>query len=189
MSSEEARRQIRETTDAITETPRYFPDCCCSISKGLLRTLGNILADASGYVISIGCGSGILEALLSIWLERQTHSPILGLEVEGRKITALPENLARYVPGTYAIHPLAEVASIWIFVYPREPGLLRKYLSEYGHREVKKIIWLGPRADWLAFVHVVNENKDWAFTKMIDGSGIASYELLIVLYKRVGGAG
>lgn len=64
------------------------------------------------------------------------------------------------VPGTWALHPLAKEAEVWMFVYPRAVGLVGEYLKQYGPEEgkVRKIVYLGPRADWEEYEKRLRDN-------------------------------
>ena len=66
------------------------------------------------------------------------------------------------VKGTWEFYPNADEAAVWLFVYPRDPRLLEKYLDSIdssdersGSVEVEgaekgphRVIWAGPRVDW-----------------------------------------
>lgn len=104
--------------------------------------------------MSIGSGYGLLEALL----RKAPYSvDIIGVEVEPSPNRYLPEDAHRSVHGSRFLEPLAADAVMWLFVYPRRPGLLLEYLAQYGTGCVEKIVWIGPQADWedyaVCFVH------------------------------------
>ncbi|KAI9656607.1 MAG: hypothetical protein M1821_004814 [Bathelium mastoideum] len=175
--------KVCEAINEITEMPQYVSACCCSISRGLLRTLSDTIIGTNKVVLSIGCGSGMLEALLALWMENRINITISGVEVKGSEVFALPESMVEYVPGTFALSSLAKTAHVWMFVYPRDPRLLSKYLSEHGDGEVEKVIWLGPRADWDNFADVFKGYKDWTAPVFLDDCGLVSYELLVLVHK------
>ncbi len=35
-----------------------------------------------------------------------------------------------------------------MFVYPKDLGLLGRYVREYGDGAVRLVVWIGPRMDW-----------------------------------------
>ena len=100
-----------------------------------------------------------------------------------KEVTALQPEEVVHVPGTWATCELARQASAWLFVYPREPGLLNRYLDEYGHGDIRKIVWLGPKVDWSAFVDVVGEIEGWDAPDVTEDCGAAEYEMLVVIQK------
>ena len=183
MSFNHVHGKTGDVMDSITGTPKYDPNCCCSISTGLLQTLASILTETTGHILSVGCGSGTLEALLMTSLNHEPDVQILGVEVKGKSVSALPENLIEYVSGTWATSASARNASVWMFIYPREPTLLRKYLSEYGHGEVRKIIWLGPKSDWDGFSKVIGDFGGWCCVELVEDCGLVPYEMLVIVDK------
>jgi len=128
----------------LSDRPTLYPDCCCSISRGLIQTLLFILPSDPELTISVGCGSGLLEALL---LRESPKFNLHGVEVSSSVNRYLPEERMQLVPGTWALASSARDASAWIFVYPREVQLIKKYIQSYGKGVVRQIIWIGPLAD------------------------------------------
>ena len=121
-----------------------YPDCCCPISKSLIITLASSLAVNPDTVVSIGSGSGLLEAFL---LQQSRHLDIYGVEVSGSINRYLPDVNMHIVRGTWDLSSLAQDAAIWIFVYPRDIQIIRRYFQLYGTGSVRRIIWIGPLAD------------------------------------------
>lgn len=35
----------------------------------------------------------------------------------------------------------------WLFLYPKEAGLVGRYLRCWGHGRVRRVVWIGPGAD------------------------------------------
>ncbi|CAL00406.1 hypothetical protein An15g02520 [Aspergillus niger] len=103
------------------------------------------------FTLSIGCGSGLLEALI---LHNHPNLQITGIEVSASVNRYLAEENFDVVSGTWDLYARAPQAAAWMFVYPREPKLVSKYIEMYADDEngsessVQMILWLGPRADW-----------------------------------------
>ncbi|KAK7731812.1 hypothetical protein SLS53_008633 [Cytospora paraplurivora] len=153
----------------LSDTPQRYPDFCLSISARLTWALTNILTSACSHpnapkhnlILSIGSGSGLLEAhLQSLW----SSSPSNNLFIEGVEVRTAEEAppVNRYlseeqyttVRGTFEISPRLREASALIFVYPREPGLIHRYLHAAGkdtNSPLRAVVWLGPKADWDSF--------------------------------------
>ena len=69
--------------DALGETAHHHADLCPAVSKPLLDTLVDRLPRSPALTLSVGCGSGLLEALI---LEAGYRNPknavnICGVEV------------------------------------------------------------------------------------------------------------
>jgi len=160
----------------VTEIPHHYPDCCLSISTRLLQRLG-LLQPPESTVISIGSGSGFLEALLQ---RRFPEIRVIGLEVNGSiNKYLLPEN-AISVKGTWDIYDRSSKADTWLFVYPRSPILISHYLKL---SEVPRtVVWLGPKRDWEDFRPPFLDFGTFDVEEVED-SGVASYETMVVLKK------
>lgn len=152
------------------KTPIRHQDCCLSLSSELLDKLTRIFTGSSSSspdasppsppsVLSIGSGSGLLEAALL------AHSSpgliaIEGVEVQQQESQApvnkyLPEPFYHTVRGTRDVSPRLgdEDVSGLMFVYPRQPGLVSRYVKalEQMGSNVQGVVWLGPVADWEDF--------------------------------------
>ncbi|OCL10619.1 hypothetical protein AOQ84DRAFT_211968 [Glonium stellatum] len=141
----------RSKLPSLNELPKHFPGCCMSLSNLILGQIAQILPHRSKFILSIGCGSGLLEALLL------QYDP--GLAINGVEVYSDPP-VNRYlmskdvtaVGGTWDVTDLAASAAAWMFVYPREPRLVDRYLQTHGgSKDVEMVIWVGPRADWADF--------------------------------------
>lgn len=155
----------------LTEQPTTWPDCSLSLSTKLMARLTSCIQEAfrphdshhlesdPDYVLSIGSGSGLLEAhLQSWWSTRGLNVQIHGVEVRGADYTTpnryLLWNNRSTVRGTWELSSTRlHLAHVLVFVYPRQVDLVKKYLDEAargknGHRSVRGVIWLGPRNDW-----------------------------------------
>jgi len=163
------------------DRPRYLPEICCGVSKSFLNLLLDHLPADGSLVLSIGCGSGMLEALLHR-NARNAGRPLelYGVEVPSCHVQYLsPEKVLR-VSGTREMHSAAMLATTLLFVYPRKPELFASYMNNYIHGALEQVIWIGPSSDWQDNEHALTR----AFTdvKVWQGSeaGLPSYELMAV---------
>ncbi|PYH81220.1 hypothetical protein BO82DRAFT_432840 [Aspergillus uvarum CBS 121591] len=166
----------------LSPTPHPFPTCCLALSSTLITYLGKLLPTHPGFTLSIGSGSGLLEALIAL---RHPTVPVEGVEVSGGVNRYLEEWDLNVVQGTWDLHPRAAGAAAWMFVYPREPGLVRRYLEEFGRGAVQMVVWLGPRADWGDYVGCFEEGV-WVGEELGEEEGVAGYEVCVVLRRREG---
>jgi hypothetical protein len=157
----------------LLKKPQHFPDCCLGLSAALIRRIEQLLPPAA-LVLSIGSGTGLFEALLQESLPSIT---VEGVEVSHTVNKYLSADRLNVVGGTWDICSRTSEASILVFVYPREPKLIRRYLQEYG-QSIRRILWIGPRADWPDFKPVLGESNFFDI-KEIDDSGLAPYEMLV----------
>ncbi|KAF7364311.1 hypothetical protein MSAN_01091100 [Mycena sanguinolenta] len=171
---------------SLTNSPSRHPSSCASLSLPLLDLLDAALPSPSELTLSVGAGAGLLEALL---LQRYPHraSPtsFLGVEItQSRPVNRFlpPENTA-VVLGTWAIAPDAERAEGLMFVYPRQPGLVRAYL-ERG-MGVRTVVWIGPRCDVDDFATVLREWGDEDQGAMAGGAVVEDGEMVLVFRRRV----
>lgn len=132
------------------------------------------LPSRPSFTISIGSGTGLLEALI---LRARPEVHLEAVEVHGLTLNQyLPEESIHFVSGTWDLCPRASKATVWMFVYPRETSLVRKYFGEFGTDSVELLVWLGPKADYSAMCEFMS--SFWAL-ETFDGCG-SQYELLAV---------
>ena len=136
MTMERLPRLSREST--------FYPSCCCSISTDLIQKLAYSLPSDPDITLSIGSGSGLLEALL---LREKPALNLHVIEVSRNINVFLPEERVQLVNGTRTLCPFAEKATTWLFIYPRDLGLIQQYARSYGTGSVKQIVWIGPLKD------------------------------------------
>ncbi|KAH6659181.1 hypothetical protein BKA67DRAFT_652430 [Truncatella angustata] len=182
----------------VNKEPIRHPDCCLSLSSTLLDkltiTLIRVGAEAGRLVLSIGSGSGLLEALL---LEKWSTSAgailsIEGIEVQQSVSTSLnkflPEQHHSSVKGTWDLSPRAADASALMFVYPRNPDLVSGYLQSYAlstDAALDTVIYLGPKCDWAEFEQCFSGLNGWSTNVVPDEeSGLLEYEMLAVAERR-----
>lgn len=189
--------------DSVTleTTPSRHPDCCLSLSTVLLDNLTSLLvrqldatSDSDKLVLSVGSGSGLLEALLC---EKWSASDELGLFIEGIEVRQssnstslnkyLPEQHHSTVKGTWDLTGRTSEAAVLMFVYPRNPQLVTRYLSECANLNESKCetaIWLGPKCDWTDFERCFTELHRWSTHIVPDeGSGLLDYEMMAYIEK------
>ncbi|GAB7358213.1 hypothetical protein MBLNU230_g0365t1 [Neophaeotheca triangularis] len=122
--------------------PKLFADCCVGISEPMIETLRRTLPDPPALILSIGCGSGLLEALL---VERGVN--VCGVEVPSCENKYLALDRLLRVPTAQTLHQDAILASTLLFVYPRSPELVRKYADHFAGGALESVLWLGHQMD------------------------------------------
>jgi hypothetical protein len=202
----------------LSDTPTRHPDLCLSISTKLIHTLTTILTTnwspnpgtkTNPLILSVGSGSGLLEAHLLNHLASLSKSPTSTFTIQGVEVRPstssstgaaatlnryLPEQHAATVRGTWELSPLLEggaggTVDTLMFVYPREPGLVDRYLKAAPPESLRLVLWLGPRADWEVFGRCfrdVGGGGGFGGVEVIegDGVGVAEFEMLAVLRRR-----
>lgn len=163
----------------LTNKPIQHPDCCASLSPKLLDNIVAVLPRDDASIVSIGCGSGLLEALL---LQKQPKLRMLGIEVASCTIQYLSLEHVRKVSGTWEICADAFKAEVWLFVYPRTIKLVTAYLNSSAASRVRTIIWIGPTRDWADFWPGFQE-CDFVDISEVEDAGLANYESMIVIRK------
>lgn len=123
--------------------------------------------------LSIGSGSGVLEALL---LHKHPELDLKAVEVPTSNNKYMPADRLEIVNGCRDLCDLAADASAWMFVYPRDVWLLREYVRAFGGQKCHLIIWIGPRADQLESEFL---GEMWIMEKM-EECGLKNYETMAV---------
>ncbi|KAA8644368.1 uncharacterized protein ATNIH1004_008570 [Aspergillus tanneri] len=173
------------------------------MSTPLLNHLSCLLPQRPNYTLSIGSGSGLLEALL---VHRHPNLCIQGVEVHSSVNRYLADEDVHVVGGTWDLLPplplpallpseqqqsgAGETGKIGIsgpracmFVYPREPALVGKYLDLYcvqnqkDKQQLEMVLWLGPRVDWPDYEAVF---RGWFVNMEFEDVGLPEYEMLVV---------
>ncbi|KAJ0164219.1 hypothetical protein CTA2_1509, partial [Colletotrichum tanaceti] len=134
----------------LTNEPQTLPDSCVSVSRPFLRALHALLPHSPHLTLSIGSGTGLVEALLHD-LAPPPKPNLVSVEVAPSPNRFHAAH--RTVPGTWALDPLAARARAWLFVYPKQVALVRAYVEAFlGRRdaeaEVDVVVYVGPRMDW-----------------------------------------
>ncbi|KAF2834523.1 hypothetical protein M501DRAFT_943977 [Patellaria atrata CBS 101060] len=163
----------------LTETPARYAGCCLALSSPLIRSLSALLPANPEFSISVGSGSGLLEALLMQYGEEKC---IHGIDVFSCNNKYLPEENFYHVTGTREMWSRAGEAAVWLFVYPRDPYLIEMYLDLSGDGSVETIIWAGPKVDWPVFQPEFLKSP---FEPIEHPSiGLANEEMIVVLRKK-----
>lgn len=164
----------------ISSTPTVHASCCLALSSHLLSNLSKLLPSAPTLVLSIGSGSGLIEALLRA---EPYNVNVVGVEVQPSVNRYLPSTCHRAVTGTYSIDPLAAEAGAWLFVYPRSVQLVQAYISSHGKGAMDVIMWIGPAADWADYMVCFGNN--WALQVLsADELGGRAWETVAVATRK-----
>jgi len=129
-------------------------------------------------VLSVGSGTGLLEALLQ---ESLPALRIEGVEVSLNVNKYMPADRVNLVGGTWDIYPNASEAFALLFVYPRESSLVRRYL-QLCSRTAHVILWLGPRADWPDLQFNL-EDSEFDCVEEVADCGLLPYEMMVAISK------
>lgn len=174
----------RPVLPSLSDTPNLYPGCCLALSNPLLTYLANALPPNPHFILSIGSGYGLLEALL-LRSPRRVH--ISGVEVQPSSNRYLPPDHHISVNGSRCLEPLADEATAWLFVYPKRVGLVQEYISTYGNGNVRQVIWTGPKADWADYeycfeaLHSLSDGLPWNVkTQSADEVGGTSWDMIAV---------
>ncbi|KAF5656739.1 HAD superfamily hydrolase [Fusarium heterosporum] len=181
-------------------SPVRFPDCCLSISGKLIQILADIFSNTTfseetPTVLSIGSGSGILEALLLAHAPSQSLLNVEGVEVQQSSWKDpvnkyLPEQAIYTVRGTWDVISRLQDPDVTalMFVYPRQASLISEYMKAISEQDlnVRVIVWLGPMADWEVFESCFTTrdgNTQFIIGEKRQGAeaGLDEYELMVVL--------
>ena len=155
----------------------HLPDCCSSLSLPFIGHLNTLLPPDPALTLSVGSGTGLLEALL---LYQRPTLNLKAVEVPTTNNKYMPIDKVQTVHGYRDLCGLAADASAWMFIYPRDSWLLQKYVQAFGDQRCELIIWVGPRADQL---------EDTFFGEMwikedVEECGLKDYECM-ALWRRL----
>jgi hypothetical protein len=167
---------ISQISDELSPSPKRFPDCCLGISSTLIAHLISILPKKPSFTLSVGSGSGLLEALIA---HHDEKASVQGVEIGSTVNRYIAEEDMNVVIGGWGLCSAAQQATAWMFVYPRDPKLLKKYIDTYGDRPVELIVWLGPKVDWPDYEPQFCQSSFSELT-FPDGIGITPYEVVVV---------
>ena len=163
----------------LSSEPTQYSDCCCTLSEPLMMTLARLLPPDPSITLSIGCGTGLLEAIL---LRYCPGLRLRAIEVKREVICYLSDEIFEIAKGTWDLCPSAAVAAAWIFIYPRETALVDGYRKKFGQGAVTLVIWIGPRADLSDYEEIFRGS----WTKHIhEDCGLSQYETMISWERRL----
>lgn len=166
---------MKKELPRLSNIPVQYADCCAALSSTLVANLAQSLPAAPALTISIGSGSGILEALI---LRDRPEICLRAIEVSQDINQYLSAKNLQIVSGTWDLCAMAANSIAWIFVYPRDFSLVEKYLQNFGSASVQLLFFLGPKAD-SSNVKALMENRAWK-REAIEECGVSQYEALLV---------
>ncbi|TDZ27834.1 hypothetical protein C8035_v008608 [Colletotrichum spinosum] len=170
----------------ITADPQTIPESCLSLSTTLLSALHACLPPSPAITLSVGSGTGLVEALL----EAQSTQPY-PLNIVSVEVAPSPNRYHarhRTVAGTWALDSAAKDAKAWVFVYPKQVALVREYMRLFQEQReeegVEVVVYVGPRMDWHEFGGALEgewrEVEVWSEEKMEEVGGRA-WEVVAVV--------
>ena len=101
------------------------------------------------------------------------------MEVDSSINRYIAEEDMNVVGGGWGLYPSAQQAKAWMFVYPRDPKLITKYIDSYGDQAVEMIVWLGPRVDWPDYEPCFCKST-FSELSVLDNIGLTPYETAVV---------
>lgn len=145
-----------------------------------MEHLASLLPPDPALTLSIGSGTGLLEALL---LYQRPKLDLKAVEVWSTNNKYMPVDRIEIVNGYRDLCNLAADASAWMFIYPRDTWLLRNYVKAFGDQQCKLIVWIGPRAD---LPELENEFFGSMWIKQdVEDCGLKNYEVMIRWRRKV----
>lgn len=115
-------------------------------------------------------------------MEHSSTTAVVGVEVNSTVNNYLHEESMLIVAGTWDLCHAAAAAHAWLFVYPRDPRLVSRYLQLYSDTAVQLVVWLGPRADWGVYERVFKSSV-MNSVDVPKECGLAPYEMLALARK------
>lgn len=180
------QRAAKPTAQILPDVePIAYPDCCLALSVRIVKTLKTALPQGPDFTLSVGSGSGLLESMLI-----EMGLIVRGVETAENTNIYIPSHYMHTVPGSFAVSPMARDAKAWLFIYPRDPRLLAKYLDQFGDGNVAVIVWAGPQNDWPDYAavwrpyskHSYAKANDWTIIESLDDP-TAEYEKMVIICK------
>lgn len=169
---------ISHLVNHLSSAPTRFPDYCLALSSTFLNYMVTLLPQRPGFTLSVGSGSGLLEAIIT-----HTDENVLveGVEVNSTVNRYIAEENMHVVGGNWGLCSQAAHALAWMFVYPRDPNLITKYIQTYGD-DAEMLIWIGPRVDWVDYESCFRQSifADLLFPEDV---GLTPYERVVVARK------
>lgn len=170
---------ISTISNELNATPTRFPDCCLAISSTFLEKLSALLPQAPRYTLSIGSGSGLFESLLA---HKYCNITIQGVEVNSTVNRYIAEENMHVVNGGWGLCSAAEGAAAWMFVYPRDPKLISKYIDILDSSITEEIVWVGPKVDWGDYEERLRQSS-FPELNFLEDCGLAPYEIAVIARK------
>lgn len=152
-----------------------------ALSPNLIHSLAALLPRSPSLVLSIGSGKGYLENLLLQHVGDDSLD-LRGVEVSPSVNKYMPEQNMVFVKGTWDLYSNAAVAEVLMFVYPREPRLVARYINTIGGDALKMIVYIGPTQDWPDYEGVLLSSSFHCIT-VPENCGVAEYEMVCLATK------
>ena len=166
---------VSNIANQLSLSPTRFSDCCLAISSTLIISIVSLLPKKPAFTLSIGSGSGLLEYILA---QSNGNISVQGVEVSSTVNRYISEEDMHVVSGAWGLYSFAQQATAWMFVYPRDPKLITRYLDTYGGDAVELILWLGPRVDWPDYEPCFRQSSFWKLE--FPDIGLAPYEIAVI---------
>ncbi|KAL8831546.1 MAG: hypothetical protein Q9170_005246 [Blastenia crenularia] len=169
---------MTDCLELLSSTPTALTYADSSLSSTLISILAALLPRSPATTVSIGYGHGLLEAYL---MRYDPAINLLGIDVVRRIPQFIGEENTRILCGTHTTSVEAMVAEAWLFVYPKDLGLLGKYVRKYEGGMVRIAVWIGPRMDWEEIEKGI-PREGWT-REVPEDNGLKAYEALVVWRK------
>lgn len=85
--------------------------------------------------------------------------------------------------GAWDLYARAQQAAAWMFVYPRDPRLVSRYIERYAAENVEVVVWLGPRVDWVDY-EACFRGSVFSDVRVLK-AGLEPYEIAVVARRSV----
>lgn len=71
-----------------------------------------------------------------------------------------------------------------MFVYPRDPKLVSRYIDTYGGGNLEIIVWLGPKVDWVEYEDCLRRSL-FDELEILEEVGLAPFEIAVIARRSV----
>ena len=189
--------------DTITKPDSMRTQCAVSTPRDAsISSIPDLSHQGQPICLSIGSGTGLLEALLQQQINSNRSSEVTyrtflvrGVEVvSAAKVNCyLHDDAFDVVSGAWVTSESALDPDVkaWLFVYPRQPSLVLKYIGMLQARaeldnQLMLIVWAGPRVDWSDYEEIFRRlSSEWG-TKLVPGDscGLLEWECLALIERQ-----
>lgn len=167
---------ISQISNQLSPLSKRSLECCLAISSTLITHLTSLLPKKPAFALSVGSGTGLLEGLI---VQCDENISVEGVEVDSTINRYIAEEDMNIVGGAWGLSSRAQQAEAWMFVYPRDPKLIARYIDTYGDQAVELIVWLGPRVDWADYEPCFCQSP-FSELSFLDDIGLTPYETAVV---------
>lgn len=138
----------------LTDVKTSSSTTCVALSRSLLLALKESFGNCPlAPILSVGSGSGLLEAFLVAW-----GSDVVGTDLAFDTNRYLPPQRFIGLRGTWDSPPqdLLALTRQMLFAYPKPVGsIMRRYIAAASRLEC--IVWIGPATDWPEALHQLHQ--------------------------------